>query len=98
MDSKSKLLKVVGKVGIIPAFFGISEPITFGLPIMLNPIFFITCSLVSVVNAVIAFLCLNTGLIGKTYDNQNSYKNDSLEIPGGEIGAEDTCILKESIA
>ena len=65
--SKSKLLKVVGKVGIIPAFFGISEPITFGLPIMLNPIFFIPCSLVSVVNAVIAFLCLNTGLIGKTY-------------------------------
>lgn len=34
---------------------------------MLNPIFFIPCSLVSVVNAVLAFLCLNTGLIGKTY-------------------------------
>lgn len=65
--SKAKLLKIVGKVGIIPAFFGISEPITFGLPMMLNPIFFIPASLVSVVNAIIAFLCLNTGLIGKTY-------------------------------
>lgn len=65
--SKAKLLKIVGKVGIIPAFFGISEPITFGLPMMLNPIFFVPCSLVSVVNAIIAFLCLNTGLIGKTY-------------------------------
>lgn len=65
--SKSKLLKTVGKVGVIPSFFGISEPITFGLPIMLNPIFFIPCALVSVVNATIAFLCMNADLIGKTY-------------------------------
>lgn len=34
---------------------------------MLNPIFFIPCAFVSVVNAIISFLCMNSNLIGKTY-------------------------------
>lgn len=29
--SKSKQLNTVGKVGIIPSFFGISEPLIFGI-------------------------------------------------------------------
>lgn len=65
--SKSKMMKTVGKISVLPAFFGISEPVTFGLPIMLNPIFFIPCAFVSVVNAIISFLCMNSNLIGKTY-------------------------------
>jgi cellobiose PTS system EIIC component len=39
--SKSKALKQVGRVALIPALFGINEPILFGAPIVLNPIFFI---------------------------------------------------------
>lgn len=39
--SKNKALKQVGKVSLIPALFGINEPVLFGAPIVLNPIFFI---------------------------------------------------------
>ena len=39
--SKNKALKQVGRVALIPALFGINEPILFGAPIVLNPIFFI---------------------------------------------------------
>lgn len=35
---KSKRAKAMGKATLIPAIFGISEPLQFGLPIVLNPI------------------------------------------------------------
>lgn len=39
--SKSKAQKQIGRVALIPALFGINEPILFGAPIVLNPIIFI---------------------------------------------------------
>lgn len=38
--SKSVAQKKIGRVALIPALFGINEPILFGAPIVLNPIFF----------------------------------------------------------
>jgi PTS system cellobiose-specific IIC component len=35
--AKSKLLKSIGKIGIAPGLFNINEPVTFGLPVVLNP-------------------------------------------------------------
>lgn len=35
--AKSKLLKQIGKISIAPGLFNINEPVTFGLPIVLNP-------------------------------------------------------------
>lgn len=65
--SKSKQLKTVGRIGLVPAFFGISEPIIFGVPLMLNPLYLVPFLLTSTVNGAIAFLCMETGLIGKTF-------------------------------
>lgn len=65
--SKRKDIKTIGKLGIVPAFFGISEPITFGLPIMLNPLLLIPCVLTSVVNTVISYLLMASNIIGRTY-------------------------------
>lgn len=65
--SKSEMIKTVGRISVLPAFFGISEPATFGLPMMLNPIFFIPCAFVPTINACIAYFCMNTNIIGKTY-------------------------------
>lgn len=65
--SKSKQLRTVGKIGIIPSFFGISEPIIFGVPIMLNPLFFIPFVLTSLVNGIISFILMSSGIIGKTF-------------------------------
>jgi len=39
--AKSKLLKDVGKVAIGPGIFNINEPVTFGLPVVLNPVLMI---------------------------------------------------------
>lgn len=38
---KSKRNKVIGRASVVPTFFGVNEPILFGAPIVLNPIFFI---------------------------------------------------------
>ncbi|MDH6367009.1 MULTISPECIES: PTS transporter subunit EIIC [unclassified Breznakia] len=65
--SKSKQLRTVGGIGILPAFFGISEPIIFGVPLMLNPIFFIPFLLTSTVNAIISFILISNGFIEKTF-------------------------------
>lgn len=67
MRSKSKQLSTVGKVGFLPSIFGISEPIIFGTPLMLNPIFFFPFILTSVFNGVVTYLCMSWGVIGKTF-------------------------------
>lgn len=65
--SKSKQLKTIGRLGIIPAFFNISEPVIFGLPLMLNPIFFVPFLITSAINAAAAFLAMQVGLISKSF-------------------------------
>lgn len=65
--SKSKQLKTVGRVGLIPALFGISEPMIFGTPLMLNPIFFIPFIFTSTVNAILSYLSMSFGLVKKTF-------------------------------
>lgn len=41
LRAKSEQIKAVSKIGIVPGWFGINEPVTFGMPIMYNPILFI---------------------------------------------------------
>ncbi len=41
MFSKSSAQKKIGRLALVPALFGINEPILFGAPIVLNPVFFI---------------------------------------------------------
>ncbi len=41
MLSKSKAQREIGKIAFIPSLFGVNEPILFGAPIVLNPIFFV---------------------------------------------------------
>lgn len=38
LKAKSEQIRAVSKVGIVPGWFGINEPVTFGMPIMYNPI------------------------------------------------------------
>lgn len=67
MRSKSKQLSTVGKVGFLPSIFGISEPMIFGTPLMLNPIFFVPFIFTSVFNGIVTYLCMSVGLVGKTF-------------------------------
>lgn len=65
--SKSKQLKEVGKLGIIPAFFNINEPILFGVPLILNPLFFFPFVFAQTFNAIITYLLMQTGIVAHTF-------------------------------
>ncbi len=62
---KSKQINSVGKVALIPAIFGIGEPVLFGLPVMLNPILFIPMILGVFVNNIVQYFALATGIVGR---------------------------------
>ncbi|VMU00265.1 PTS system lactose-specific transporter subunit IIBC [Streptococcus pneumoniae] len=47
---KSKRNRIVGRASVVPTFFGVNEPILFGAPIILNPIFFIPFVTAPIIN------------------------------------------------
>lgn len=69
LRSRSKHIRMVGKLAIVPSIFNINEPLIFGLPIMFNPTLFIPFVGVMTLNGVISFLLMQWGVIGKTFVN-----------------------------
>lgn len=67
--AKSSHLKSVSKVGIVPAFFGISEPLVFSTPMIMNPMIFFPMVFVPLMNATISYFTMTTGIVGKIYVN-----------------------------
>ncbi|WP_102401693.1 PTS sugar transporter subunit IIC [Haloimpatiens massiliensis] len=65
MKSRSKSLKSMGKVAIVPSIFGINEPVIFGTPIVMNPFMFIPFVFGPVIVGIMDFLAFSSGLIGK---------------------------------
>ncbi|EOS60177.1 PTS system, lactose/cellobiose family IIC component [Firmicutes bacterium M10-2] len=61
--SKSAHSKSVSKVALMPAVFNISEPITFGLPIVLNPIYLIPFVIVQPLCFYLAVFMTKIGFI-----------------------------------
>lgn len=48
--SKSKQMKAIGRASMVPVLFGVNEPILFGAPFVLNPVFFIPFVLTPILN------------------------------------------------
>ncbi len=48
--AKSKQLKTIGRASSVPVLFGVNEPILFGAPLVLNPLFFIPFILAPIAN------------------------------------------------
>ncbi|MFX3910244.1 lactose-specific PTS transporter subunit EIIC [Streptococcus suis] len=48
--TKSKRNKVIGRASVVPTFFGVNEPILFGAPLVLNPVFFVPFILAPIAN------------------------------------------------
>ena len=55
INSKSAVNKSIRNVATGPAFFNINEPVIFGLPIVLNPIYIIPFILAPIVNILIGY-------------------------------------------
>lgn len=63
LKAKSKQIRAVAKAGVVPGWFGINEPITFGMPIMYNPILCIPYVLNSLLIMVLYWIGYETGII-----------------------------------
>ena len=63
LRSRSTQLRVVGKVALGPAIFNINEPVTFGVPMVLNPIMMIPFVLVPVLIVTINYVVFYFGLV-----------------------------------
>ncbi|WP_408869066.1 PTS sugar transporter subunit IIC [Brochothrix campestris] len=66
IGSKQKNYRQVGKIGLLPSLFNISEPIMFSLPVVMNPFFVIPFICVPLINLAIAYPLTVMGLVAKS--------------------------------
>ena len=60
--AKSKQLKEIGKLGFLPSFFNVNEPVLFGTPIVLNPMLAIPFMLMPILSGVIQYFAIYFGI------------------------------------
>lgn len=60
--AKSRQMRDLGKLGIVPSLFNVNEPILFGVPIVLNPIMAIPFIVTPLLSGLIEYAALATGL------------------------------------
>ena len=65
--SKRNDYKVIGKLGLVPALFNISEPLMFGLPVVMNPILIIPMIGATLAGLGIGALATQIGIMAHTY-------------------------------
>jgi len=78
--SKAKQYKAIGRISIVPAFFGIGESVIFGIPVMLNPVMFIPWLLSAPIAAIIGWVAISSGFM-KPFSLVSPY----LPIPFGAL-------------
>ncbi len=61
LRSKSEQIKAVSRIGLVPGWFGINEPVTFGMPIMYNPILAIPYILNPLLVMLLAYFAYQVG-------------------------------------
>ncbi len=66
ITSKSKQQREIAKLGVAPLTFNVFEPIIFGTPIVLNPIYFIPWLLTPIVLISMAYFSMWAGLVPYT--------------------------------
>jgi len=63
--SKSERYQQLGKLSFLPALFNINEPVTFGTPIVMNPILAVPYILCPVVLTIATYLLMQFDIIGR---------------------------------
>ena len=61
--AKSNQFKTLGKLSLGPAIFNINEPITFGMPVVMNPLAMIPFVSTPVIVAALAYIFTKIGLL-----------------------------------
>ncbi|MBB6282285.1 PTS cellobiose transporter subunit IIC [Geobacillus subterraneus] len=65
LRARSRQLKSLGRLAVAPGIFNINEPITFGMPIVMNPLLIIPFILVPIVLVIVSYVAMATGLVAK---------------------------------
>ncbi|MFV0392817.1 MAG: PTS sugar transporter subunit IIC [Coprobacillaceae bacterium] len=65
--SKREDYKSIGKLGLVPGLFNISEPVMFGLPVVMNPILIIPMVITTLMGIGIGVLATQIGIMAHTY-------------------------------
>lgn len=76
---KSERNRAIGRASVVPTFFGVNEPILFGAPIVLNPIFFVPFIFAPIVNVWIFKFFVDTL-------NMNSFSANLPWVTPGPFG------------
>ncbi|TGD23204.1 PTS sugar transporter subunit IIC [Companilactobacillus suantsaicola] len=63
LTSRSKFVKQMGGLTIVPGVFNISEPLVFGTPIVMNPILIIPFIVAPMVLTIVSYIATATGLV-----------------------------------
>ena len=63
--AKSKRYKQLSRMAIVPQIFNIGEPFLFGIPIMLNPILFMPYMGGIIINTIVVYIAVATGLCAR---------------------------------
>lgn len=61
--SKSEQFKTLGRLALPTTFFFINEPLIFGIPVVLNPLFFIPLMFLTPIMAIMTYVVMSAGLI-----------------------------------
>ena len=76
---KSERNRAIGRASVVPTFFGVNEPILFGAPIVLNPIFFVPFIFAPIINVWIFKFFVDTL-------NMNSFSANLPWVTPGPLG------------
>ncbi|MDU3412574.1 PTS cellobiose transporter subunit IIC [Clostridium sp.] len=60
---RSQRIKNLSKISVVPALFGINEPVIFGLPVVLNPTILIPFLLTPLINILMSYFSMVSGLV-----------------------------------
>lgn len=60
--ARSKQLRQIGKLGLVPSFFNVNEPVLFGTPVVLNPILAVPFITMPILSGLIQYFAIYTGL------------------------------------
>lgn len=63
MFSRSRYLKDLGKLAVLPGLFNINEPIVFGAPIVMNPLLGIPFIVAPLVTTTLSYILTITGVV-----------------------------------
>ncbi|MDF2680802.1 MAG: celB [Brevibacillus sp.] len=65
LRARSEQMKNIGRLSIGPGLFNINEPVTFGMPIVMNPLLIIPFILAPIVLVIVSYLAMSLGWVAK---------------------------------